>query len=177
MRAEWAPRHVIDLLLTAMMPANRLAMQVSMATGLRIGDVLAIRTEQARRGRFTVTEEKTGKHRRVYLPLELRERMFEQAGRFYVWEGRNDPKKHRTRQAVYKDLSRVAALYRVDGQKITAHISTHTGRKVWAVEAFKRTGSLQKVQALLNHDDEAVTALYALADILTAKAHNGKMKA
>lgn len=177
MRAEWAPRHVMDLLLTAMMPENRLAVQVSMATGLRIGDVLAIKTEQARRGRFTLTEEKTGKHRRVYLPRELRERMFAQAGRFFVWEGRNDPTKHRTRQAVYKDLARVAALYRVEGRKIKAHISTHTGRKVWAVEAYQRTGSLEKVKDLLNHESEAVTALYALADILTARAHAGKMEA
>ena len=41
MRAEWAPKETLELLLTAMMPANRLAIRASMATGLRIGDVLA----------------------------------------------------------------------------------------------------------------------------------------
>lgn len=177
MRADWAPRHVMELLLTAMMPENRLALEVSMATGLRMGDVLAIRTEQARKGRFTIAEEKTGKHRRVYIPLKLRERMFRQAGRFFVWEGRLDAKKHRTRQAVYKDLVRVAKLYRIDGRKIKAHISTHTGRKIWAVEMYQRTGSLQKVQALLNHENESVTLLYALADVLTEREHGDKMEA
>lgn len=140
-----------------------------MATGLRIGDVLSIRTAQATMGRFTLVEQKTGKHRRVYLPRELRERMFEQAGRFFVFEGRLSPFKPRTRQAVYKDLARVAALYRLDGAKIKAHISPHTGRKMWAVEAYKASGSLSHVQALLNHEDEAVTMLYALADTLTTR--------
>ena len=88
MRADWVDPDALRLLLTAMMPANALAMEVAMSTGLRIGDVLAIRTEQARKPRFTIKEEKTGKARRIYLPRKLRERMFEQAGRFYVWEGR-----------------------------------------------------------------------------------------
>ena len=113
MRAEWIPGDVMRTLLAAMMPANALALEVSMATGLRIGDVLAITRQQAARQRFTVTEEKTGKHRRVYLPRKLSERLFEQAGRFFAFEGRNDPKKHRTRAAVYKDLRRVARLYRL----------------------------------------------------------------
>lgn len=177
MRAEWAPRQVMELLLTAMMPENRLAVEVSMATGLRIGDVLAIKTEQVKRGRFTLAEQKTGKHRRVYLPRELRDRMFAQAGRFYVWEGRMDPMKHRTRQAVFKDLARVARLYRLQGRKIKAHISTHSGRKIWAVEQYRRCGDLRKVQQLLNHESEAVTALYAMADILTARAHGGTIEA
>ena len=64
MRAEWIPGDVMGALLAAMMPANALALEASMATGLRIGDVLAITRQQCARGRFTVSEEKTGKHRR-----------------------------------------------------------------------------------------------------------------
>ena len=101
MRAEWIPGDVMGALLAAMMPANALALEASMATGLRIGDVLAITRQQCARGRFTVSEEKTGKHRRVYLPKKLQERMFAQAGRFFVFEHRLDEKKHRTRAAVY----------------------------------------------------------------------------
>lgn len=123
MRAEWIPGDVMGALLAAMMPANALALEASMATGLRIGDVLAITRQQCARGRFTVSEEKTGKHRRVYLPKKLQERMFAQAGRFFVFEHRLDEKKHRTRAAVYKDLRRVAALYRLEGKKIAAHVS------------------------------------------------------
>lgn len=71
MRAEWAPKETLELLLTAMMPANRLAIRASMATGLRIGDVLAFKTSEVRQQRWTVKEQKTGKLRRVYLPAKL----------------------------------------------------------------------------------------------------------
>ena len=168
MRAEWAPKETLELLLTAMMPANRLAIRASMATGLRIGDVLAFKTAQVRQQRWTVKEQKTGKLRRVYLPAKLCEDILAQ--------GRSDAKKHRTRDAVYKDLRRVATLYRVDGKKLVEHISPHSARKVYAVEAYQKTGSLRKVQELLNHEDEAVTMLYALADVLTARNHGGKME-
>ena len=176
MRAEWAPKETLELLLTAMMPANRLAIRASMATGLRIGDVLAFKTAQVRQQRWTVKEQKTGKLRRVYLPAKLCEDILAQAGRIWAFEGRSDAKKHRTRDAVYKDLRRVATLYRVDGKKLVEHISPHSARKVYAVEAYQKTGSLRKVQELLNHEDEAVTMLYALADVLTARNHGGKME-
>lgn len=176
MRAEWAPKETLELLLTAMMPANRLAIRASMATGLRIGDVLAFKTAQVRQQRWTVKEQKTGKLRRVYLPSKLGEDILAQAGRIWAFEGRSDAKKHRTRDAVYKDLRRVAILYRVDGKKLVEHISPHSARKVYAVEAYQKTGSLRKVQDLLNHEDEAVTMLYALADVLTARNHGGKME-
>ena len=76
---------------------------------------------------------------------------------------------------MYKDLRRVATLYRVDGKKLIEHISPHSARKVYAVEAYQKTRSLRKVQELLNHEDEAVTMLYALADVLTARNHGAKM--
>lgn len=172
MRAEWIPGDVMGALLAAMMPANALALEASMATGLRIGDVLAITRQQCARGRFTVSEEKTGKHRRVYLPKKLQEQMFAQAGRFFVFEHRLDEKRHRTRAAVYKDLRRVAALYRLEGKKIAAHVSPHTARKIWAVEA-QRAG--KDVQRLLNHESEAVTMLYSMADILTRRRTGGRI--
>ena len=49
------------------------------------------------------------------------------------------------------------------------HVSPHSCRKVWAVEQYHRTGDLKKVQKLLNHSSEAVTQLYALADVLTER--------
>lgn len=101
--------------LGALMPANRLACEVSAATGLRIGDVLSLRTEQVEKGqRFTVREQKTGKTRRVYLPKEIHKRALAMAGHRFVFEGRLDGKKHRTRQAVYKDLVRAAKLFRLE---------------------------------------------------------------
>ena len=85
-----------------------------------------------------------------------------QAGRIYVFENRLDYRKPRTRQAVYKGLRRAAKLFRVKD----IHISPHSARKLYAVSEYRRTGSIERVKELLNHEDEAVTILYAMADQL-----------
>lgn len=160
MRSEWLPADKLKVVFTALTEKNRLACLVSLATGLRIGDVLALRTEQFKKQRFTIKEEKTGKSRAVRIPNELYEMCLKQAGRFYVFEGRTDAKKHHTRQAVFKDLRRAAKAFRV-----AEHVSPHTARKTFAVGYYLKCGkNLKKVQALLNHSSEAVTMIYALAD-------------
>lgn len=163
MRADYIHAEEMEHILAALMPPNRLALRVSMATGLRIGDVLAIMRVQLA-SRITVTESKTGKRRRVYIPAALLEEMTNQAGRVWVWEGRTDYRKHRTRQAVYKDLRRAASLFRLPAK---LHLSPHSARKIYAVDQYHRDGDLKRVQHLLNHDSEAVTMLYAMADQLT----------
>ena len=104
---------MMELVLGAMMPANRLALEVSDATGLRIDDVLSLKTETVERtARPYVTDSKTGKRHRIYLPVQLRERLLRQAGSIYVFPGRLDPTKHRTRQAVYKDMMHAVRVFR-----------------------------------------------------------------
>lgn len=166
MRSGYIIREELSHVLGALMPPNRLVCEISASTGLRVGDVLAMRTEQLEKGRrFTVHEQKTGKTRRVYLPEDLHRRALAMAGNRYVFEGRLDGRKHRTRQAVYKDLMRAAGLFR-----LREHISPHSCRKVWAVDAYKASGGdLKKVQKLLNHESEAVTMLYAMADQLAKR--------
>jgi integrase len=166
-QADYLHREELKHLLAALMPANRLALEISLATGLRISDVLGIKSEQVRNsadGRLTVRELKTGKSRRVKLPAELLKRALILSGKVYVFEHRYDWKRHRTRQAVYKDLKRIARAFRC-----RVNVSSHTARKSYAVEAFKRTGELSRVQKLLNHSSEAVTVLYAFADELTKR--------
>ena len=175
MRTEWVSPDIFSMLLAALMPENRLALLVSMATGLRISDVLSLRSERvasALRGncRLTVKEQKTGKSRRVYIPARLLSTMVRQSGRYYVFEHRTDPLKHRNRTTVYKDLRRVAKMYRVDGSKLKGTISPHTARKIYAVEAMRKYGRIDKVQSLLNHSSEAVTMLYAMADQMSQNA-------
>lgn len=165
MRTDYINRQEMSHLLAALTPHNRLALEISLATGLRISDVLGIKTEAVRQGqRFTVRELKTGKTRRVSLPVELHARAVAIAGRAFVFEHRLDWRKPRTRQAVFKDLKRIAKMFR-----IKENVAPHSARKIYAVEALRRTGELKRVQTLLNHSDEAVTALYAMSDTLTAR--------
>ncbi len=162
MRSQWVTSEILEHILAALMPENRLACEISLATGLRIGDVLRLKPESVRpdRSRFTIKEEKTGKTRVVYLPLELRERAYENAGRYWVFEHRINPLKRRTRQAIFKDLRRAAKAFRV-----REHVSPHSLRKAFAVEYFNKCGrDLKKVQHLLNHSNEAVTFIYAMAN-------------
>lgn len=167
--AAWVNDEVMDLVLRVMMPENRLAVEVSLATGLRISDVLKIKTADLERSaRPTVRDSKTGKRHRIYLPVELRRQMLAIAGEVYVFEGRLDPLKHRTRSAVYKDMTQAAQV--VKRARYIAHstqVSPHSARKVAAVHAYQR-GGMDAAQALLVHDPEhpLVTLTYALADQL-----------
>lgn len=149
------------------MPENRLALIVSLTTGLRIDDVLHLKTAKIQKQRFTVKEMKTGKTRRVNLSVGLWQELLSVAGRIYVFEHRTDPKRCRTRQAVNKDLKRACELFRIKG----VNLSPHSARKIYAVNNYRRTCDLDKVRALLNHSEKQteVTMLYAMADVLTER--------
>jgi len=163
-RSDWAADDVIGHVLAALTLENRLAVIVSMLTGLRIGDVLNLRTDDVRKGRFTITEEKTLKHRAVRLPQSLQARLLSIAGKIYVFENRIDARRHRTRQAVYRDIVRARKAFRLSG-----HISPHSARKIYAVREYKKDFDSRRVKRLLNHSSEAVTMIYCLADEITAR--------
>lgn len=164
MRTTYANRQQLGHILAALMPENRLLMQLCIASGLRVSDVLELRTADLKR-RQTVRQKKTGKTRRVQWPAALYEQMERQAGRLWVFESRTDPKKHRTRQAVWKDVKRAEAVFKRSGQlSRRQNLGPHTARKFAAVEAYHK-GGLPAAQRLLSHSDPLVTRLYALADL------------
>lgn len=163
-RSDWASGDVMAHILAALTYENRLAITVSLLTGLRIGDVLNIRSRDLLKDRFTITEEKTLKRRTIRIPNKLRDELQGIAGKIYVFENRLSARKHRTRQAVYKDIKRAARAFR-----IKSNISCHTARKIYAVSEYKKDFSVARVKKLLNHSSEAVTMIYAIADELTKR--------
>lgn len=171
MRSEWIEPDALELLLTAMTPQTRLAMRMALCSGLRIGDIVQLRTADMKQ-RMTIHEDKTGKSRRVYWPANLYRQMMEQAGDVWLLQSRKAGK-HLHRSTVYRELRRVAALYRLDGRLVSAHISPHTARKCWAVSRYKEVG-LERVQAEMGHSSPAVTLLYAMADKLQGGGNRGK---
>lgn len=151
----------LDLVLAALTPANRLVCLVMLRTGLRVGDVLAIRSEQLSQ-RFTVREAKTGKAKRVSLPGWLVEDVRALAhGSPWAFPSPRDPTKHRTRQAVWKDIKRAQKAFR-----LPVNCGSHSMRKAYAVELMAKYGDLARVRAALNHDNDWTTMLYAFADRL-----------
>lgn len=156
--ARWVSPPIFSAFLVLLQTENAEALRLSMDYGVRLGDVLRMTTEQLRAPYWSFKEEKTGKRRRVRLSRMHKDILFSFAGKVYVFEHRLDPHKHRTRQAVYKDVKRLCrALGYPD-------ISPHSARKIYAVERFHECGDINKVQRLLNHSDPSVTALYCLAD-------------
>lgn len=163
-RTTYADRAQMAHILAALMPENRVIVQLCMATGLRVSDVLELRSADLKR-RQTIREKKTGKTRRVQWPANLYEEMERGAGKFWVFESRTDPKKHRTRQAVWKDIKKAEAVFKRSGSlSRRQNIGTHTARKYAAVGAYHR-GGMAAAQRLLNHSDPLITRLYALADL------------
>lgn len=136
---------------------NRLVMRVLLHTGLRISDALQLRPEQLKPN-FWVTEQKTGKRRQIGLPEPLLEDLKANAGKVWVFPG-SKPGKHRTRQAVWKDVKRAAAALR-----LTQNAAPHSARKVYAVELLKKYGDIDRVRRALNHGGLEVTLIYAMAD-------------
>lgn len=172
MRSKWADDERVRAILVALTPINRLACEVSRAHGLRIGDVLALKTSDIRKGRFTIHEEKTGKPRRISLTKTEQSALLGVAGRVYVFEHRTDWKRHRTRNAVYKDVVRAARAFRLEG------FTPHSLRKAYAVEKLAEYGGdTDKVRKLLNHSNEAVTMIYTLADMISPVTFMRRRKA
>lgn len=163
-RTTYATPAQMGHILAALMPTNALIIRLCMATGLRVSDVLELRTAQLKK-RQTIREKKTGKTRRVTWPAGLYEQMLEQAGRFWVFESRTAPRKHRQRQTVWKDVKKAEAVFkRSKALQKRQNLGTHTARKIAAVNARKR-GGMAAAQRLLNHSDELITRLYALSDL------------
>lgn len=162
----------VDRVLGLLMPSNRLALRVSLHTGLRISDVLSLKTASLK-PQFWVTEQKTGKRKLVGLPAPLLKDLKKQAGKTWVFEHRTDPEKHRHRSTVWKDVKRAAAAYR-----LPQNVGPHSFRKVYAVQLRERYGDLEKVRRALNHSDYATTMIYAMADaaLLQAAKKRGRRK-
>lgn len=171
MKTDYILHKELDKVLDLLTSGNRIVMKTAIQTGLRISDVLSLRREKLGR-QFWIVEQKTGKKRRVNLPEALLEEILLQSeGSEWAFPGR-DPGKHRSRQAVWKDVKRAQRAFR-----LPQNLGTHTARKVYAVELFDRYGDLQRVRRALNHQSLEVTVLYAMADELTRRRLAKRKKA
>lgn len=159
MTTEYLYQREIDRVLAALMPQNQLIVKLILHTGMRLSDALNLRSEAlATSGWYT--EAKTGKKRRYGIPKPLLEAIKEQAGPLWAFPGR-DPRKHKTRQAVWKDLKRAARAFR-----LPQNVGAHSMRKVYAVRLMEKYGDLERVRRNLNHSSASITAIYAMADVL-----------
>lgn len=164
-RTDWICHDSMRMVLALLMPANALAVETSLVTGLRIGDVLSINVIQLLccKRVMQVYEHKTGKYKRVTIPPKLRSRLLAQSGVFWVFEGAHDPLKHRTRQAVWHDVKRAAKALRIKD-----NVAPHSARKIYACQIYREQG-LQAAQKALNHDRPETTIIYIMSELLKSE--------
>jgi integrase len=139
---------------------NVLALRVSLETGLRIDDVLSLRTENLKGRTIVGIAEKTDKPFKKTLSSDLAKRLRQVSGSIYIFPHRLKKDDHRTRQTVWKDVKKAARLLGIKG-----NIAPHSARKTYAVELFKDQG-ITAVQKQLQHDRIGTTMIYAFADLL-----------
>lgn len=169
MKTEYLLNKEVEHVLAALTPQNRLIARACLHTGLRVGDVVALRTQQLAL-QFSVTEAKTKKRRKVGLPTELLDAIKVQAGAEWAFPGR-DPRKHKSRQAVWADVKRAAKAFR-----LPQNVAPHSFRKVYAVGLYDKYGDLERVQRAMKHSSIEITMIYAMADKLLAAKPTRKKK-
>lgn len=148
--------HVLALLT----PLNALVMRVILHTGMRVSDVLNLKTADLKPSGW-YTEQKTGKRRRYGLPGPLLADIKAQAGLVWAFPGRLDASKHRTRQTIWRDVKRAQRALRMP-----ENVGTHSARKIYAVDLMAKYGDIERVRKALNHDRAMTTAIYAMSDML-----------
>lgn len=163
MTTQYLLNKEVDHVLAALMPQNRLIIETVLHTGLRISDVLELKTSDLKCSMW-VKEKKTGKKHRCGIPKDLLNRILAQAGPVWAFPGRVAGS-HKTRQAVWADVKRAAVAFR-----LPQNIATHSFRKVYAVELLAKYGDLTRVQRAMGHSAPSITVIYAMADrLLEAK--------
>lgn len=181
LKTEYLLNREIERVLGALTPGNALVVRVMLYTGLRVGD--ALRLTFPLREQMWITEGKTGKRRHIglsrplideicrraepYVPQRERRHIYEaphSGPRLWAFPSPRDYRKHRTRQAVWKDIKRAAWAYR-----IPANVGPHSMRKVYAVKLMQKYGDLDRVKRALNHSDDSITLIYAMADKLVSE--------
>lgn len=159
MTTEYLLNKEVDRVLAALMPQNRLIIETILQTGLRISDVLELRTKDLKSSMW-VTEKKTGKKHRCGIRKDLLNAILDQAGPEWAFPGKK-PECHKTRQAVWADVKRAAVAFR-----LPQNVGTHSFRKVYAVKLMEKYGEIERVQRAMAHSSPSITAIYAAADSL-----------
>lgn len=117
---------------------------IGLSTGLRISDILRLKSSDFEKERFYIKEQKTGKWRRVYVRKRTRKAVHE-----YL-QTRSSVSTDRlfsvSRQAVWESFKRAGRR-----AEISKNIGTHTMRKSYSVGHIGKGFDITDLQRRLNH--------------------------
>ena len=171
MKSMYLTPNLYNKLYSYMTYDNVLALRVALETGMRIDDVLSLRAENLKGNTISYIMEKNGKEDRKIISSGLKNQLIKQLRnkrnkREYFFKHRTKRGKHRTRQAVWKNLKQACKK-----AGISDNITPHSARKTYGAEYFKQNG-LEETQKALKHDNVNTTIIYAFSDVLTGTKAN-----
>jgi integrase len=135
-------------------------LDVGLATGWRISDVLSLRVDDLERGgKVTMTAKKTGKVSAAVLSRTLTSRLRAVAGQWWLFPSPKDDTWPVSRQAAYKAFRKAAKAVGL------SMVAPHSMRKSYAIRLYREGMKPKEIQKHMQHDKLETTLLYLL-DIL-----------
>ena len=134
-----------------------LPLLLSLETGLRIGDVVALKVKDLKPDGLHYTASKTQKKGIAPVSFSLRQRLAKKGK--WLFPSPYKPDKHITRQAVWARMKKAGERAGVDLEGL----SPHAMRKAFAVELYREKG-FKAVQEALQHSYASTTEIYTFSD-------------
>lgn len=134
-----------------------LPLLLSLETGLRVGDIVALEVSSVKEDGIHYTAEKTGKKGIAKISATTRKRLNKRGK--WLFPSPYKKGKHITRQAVWARIKTAGKRAGVD----LDGLSPHAMRKVFAVELYRQKG-FKAVQEALQHNYASTTEIYTFAD-------------
>ena len=157
MRSKYIEEPDVKRLKECLTPGAWLPLWLALETGLRIGDVVALKVSNVKADGIHFTAQKTGKSGVAKISDRLR-RALPKKGK-WLFPSPSKRGAHLTRQAAW---ARVKAAGKRAGLDLEG-LSPHTLRKVFAVEIYRKEG-FKAVQNALQHNNSATTEIYSFSD-------------
>lgn len=130
---------------------------LGISTGLRISDIVSLKKEVLHIKEPTIKEQKTGKSKRIYIPIKTRNGLFDIAKTSqneYIFYSPYSKSGHISRQYVWKTFKKVAK-----NLNIEINMGTQSMRKRYAKRLYDNH-NLNYVKNKLNHDSVTTSLLY-----------------
>lgn len=172
MKTKYIEPEDVERLLGVMEWEEQLIVEIAIETGMRIGDILALKSENIdiKKQRIIFTAQKTKKDAKIHISNQLFKKIYpimHKNPKKWIFPSPRDSSKHLTRQWFWKRVKRACRLSGVDPDGV----APHSFRKVFAVEYFKREG-LEATREALQHERASTTQIYALSDFTSGSNGN-----
>ncbi len=168
MKSRFLEKSELKSLQNALDGSAFLPLLVSLETGLRIGDVVSLKTSDLKKDGLHYVAKKTKKRGIAKISTDLRRKLLFFAGKSkWLFPSPYKAGAHITRQTVWARIKKAGKSAGVDLEGL----SPHSMRKVFAVELYREKG-FEAVKTALQHNYSSTTEIYSFADWNTGENAN-----